>query len=131
MPILLVGCTHISSEPSLPPIDFCTVYPINGIPSVEEPEDLKLIIDQLNAIYLIKCLHINPDDLPDPDITDMGNLQMYKGEYQWVVKNLQTKTFIKQMTYILKQEEILVLRLRYLISEDHQYVRGKRKEKSY
>ena len=71
------GCASISkTEPSLPPIDFCTTYPTEGIPTIEGSgnERASALVDQLNAVYLEKCLGISIDDLPvTPSITNLGD----------------------------------------------------------
>lgn len=70
MLLSVIGCGtfSVTFEPSLPPIDFCTTYPSDGIPTIvgDENEEASLKVDQLNAVYL-KCLGINIDDLPDLD----------------------------------------------------------------
>lgn len=70
IPLSVTGCGHfsITNEPNLPPIDFCTTYPPNGIPSSEKAsctiEPRELLIDELNGVFLEKCLVIKIDDLP-------------------------------------------------------------------
>ena len=74
MTLSVAGCGtfSVTFEPSLPPIDFCTTYPDDGIPTIVGNENVEasLKVDQLNAVYLEKCLGIDVDDLPDPDIAE-------------------------------------------------------------
>lgn len=63
--ISVTGCATISGELSLPPIDFCSTYPQDGIPTIKGSGnmDAKLFVDQLNAVYLEKCLGIDMDEI--------------------------------------------------------------------